>query len=122
PPPGFSSTAPGTVLRSRQVDVGMGPVPLGVAFRAYQLLYRTNDGSGRPVATVTTVLVPTGLAPAGGRGLLSLNTAEDSVDPNCAPSYQLRAGQTANGGSGTLLLESTIGVIGSELLKGLDVV
>ena len=53
PPPGFQHAQPGTVLRSRDVElafVGLIPQPV----TAIQLLYRTTDMNGNPEATVTT--------------------------------------------------------------------
>ena len=53
PPAGFHHAAPGTVLRSRDVQLGfLGVIPQRV--RAVQLLYRTTDRHGRAHATVTT--------------------------------------------------------------------
>ncbi len=57
PPAGFQHAAPGTVLRSRDVELAfMGLIPQSIT--ATQLLYRTMDMNGNPEATVTTVLVP----------------------------------------------------------------
>src|SRR5215212_9542151 len=57
PPPGFEHARPGTVLRSRDVELAfMGLVRQ--QFTATQLLYRTTDLSGLPQATVTTVVAP----------------------------------------------------------------
>jgi Secretory lipase len=97
-PAALASYPPGAILRSRQVDVQLGPAPLtALAAKAYQLLYRTNDARGVPVANVTTIIVPNDPPPGGGRQLISVNDAEDSVDPNCAPSYQLQTGEQSNG-------------------------
>jgi hypothetical protein len=123
-PAHLASYPPGTVLRSRRVTVELGPVPLtGTRYAAYQLLYRTNDATGQPVANVTTVIVPNGAAPPGGRQLVSLQDAEDSVDPGCAPSYQLQVGELAPNGDhdGNLALElSSVGL--GQLAQGRDVV
>ena len=57
PPPGFQHAEPGTVLRSRDVELaflGLIPQPM----KAVQLLYRTMDMNGEPEATATTVIVP----------------------------------------------------------------
>ncbi|HJT94825.1 MAG TPA: lipase, partial [Mycobacterium sp.] len=57
PPPGFQHAAPGTVLRSRDVEVAfLGLIPQ--KFTATQLLYRTTDMNGAPEATATTVIAP----------------------------------------------------------------
>ena len=124
-PPNLASYRPGSVLRSRQVTVEEGPVALtGSSYTAYQLLYRTNDATGQPTADVTTVIVPTGTAPTGGRQLVSLQDAEDSLDPDCAPSYQLQIGEldTADGDdNGNLAAEVSLVAV-PQLEQGRDVV
>src|SRR5258708_35658362 len=63
PPAGFEHAEPGTVLRSRVVELAfLGLIPQ--RFAATQLLYRTTDMHGAPEATVTTVLVPAVRTPA----------------------------------------------------------
>lgn len=62
PPPGFEATAPGTILRHRPVPK---PITLnnkdGVKPKAaWQLLFRTQNSLGVPIATVTTILQPHG--------------------------------------------------------------
>jgi triacylglycerol lipase len=58
PPQGFEHAMPGTVLRSRDVELAfLGLVPQKLT--ATQLLYRSTDLNGLPQATVTTVVVPT---------------------------------------------------------------
>lgn len=52
PPPALGAYAPGTVLRSRTVS--LQEVSNGASSTAYQLLYRTTDANGHPIATVTT--------------------------------------------------------------------
>jgi hypothetical protein len=117
-PASLASYPPGTILRWRQVDVSLGPVPITrTSNKAYQLLYRTNDATGRAVANVTTVIVPDGAAPAGGRQVLSVDDAEDSVDPNCAPSYQLQNGEPNNG---NLAAETSLAA--AQLALGRDLV
>lgn len=57
PPLGYEHAAPGTVLRSRDVEVAfLGVIPQ--RFTATQLLYRSNDLNRRADAAVTTVLIP----------------------------------------------------------------
>ncbi|MEU0539199.1 lipase family protein [Nocardia sp. NPDC005978] len=88
PPAGWDSKAPGTVLNSRPVEVAsMGPQALDAD--AWQLLYRSTDADGLPMATVTTVL-----RPRGGeiKGLVSYQAATDASAPQCAPSVALRQG------------------------------
>ncbi len=89
PPTGFQRSAPGTILRSRKVSATayVLPVPANV----YQMLIRTTDALGNPVATVSTLFVP--LTPASGpRNLMSYQIAIDSLGPACDPSYEMRTG------------------------------
>ncbi len=94
PPRSLRSYAPGAILRRRRVT--LSPTNELASTTAYQLLYRTTSATGAPIATATTLLLPS--APASGpRKLLSYQTAEDSLTTNCAPSYTMRGGN--NGGS-----------------------
>jgi Secretory lipase len=96
PPPGFEHARPGTVLRSRDVELAfMGLVPQ--QFTATQLLYRTTDLNDLPEATVTTVIVPTERAADGPLPLVSYQCAIDAVASRCFPSYSLRRGAKALG-------------------------
>jgi hypothetical protein len=113
-PANLASRPPGTVLRSRQVTL-VGAMD-GASITSYELLYRTTNATGQPVATVTTVLIPVAPAP-GPRRLASYQTAYDSLTLNCAPSYTMRRG---NNGGGTQHVES--GLIEQELEQGWDVV
>jgi triacylglycerol lipase len=89
PPVGYHHAAPGTVLRSRDVELGfLGLIPQRV--RATQLLYRTTDRQGRPEATVTTVLVPASHSHRQPRHVVSYQCAIDAVSSRCFPSYALR--------------------------------
>ncbi|SON63310.1 putative inactive lipase [Mycobacterium simulans] len=89
PPAGFQHAAPGTVLRSRDVEVAfLGLIPQSIT--ATQLLYRTTDMNGDPEATVTTVLLPAEVAPGETYPLLSYQCAIDAISSRCFPSYALR--------------------------------
>jgi hypothetical protein len=112
PPDRLGSYRPGALLRSRSVTV-LGLTSLA-SVKAYQLLYRTTDATGHPVATVTTLMLPTLPAP-GPRKLVSYHTAEDSLTTRCAPSYTLRTG-----GGTTQSVESAL--ITPLLAHGWDVV
>lgn len=46
---------------------------------------------------MTTVILPAGAPPAGGRPLLSYQVAHDSTDPSCGPSVAMRAGSGPEG-------------------------
>ena len=64
PPTGYQHATPGTVLRSRDVELAfMGLIPQ--KFTATQLLYRTTDRHGNADAAATTVIVPAERAPRG---------------------------------------------------------
>ncbi|MDT5340166.1 MAG: hypothetical protein QOD90_5671 [Mycobacterium sp.] len=96
PPAGFEHARPGTVLRSRDVELAfLGLVPQKLT--ATQLLYRSTDLNDLPQATVTTVVVPAE-RPAGSKGpILSYQCAIDAVAGSCFPSYALRRGARAAG-------------------------
>ena len=96
PPAGFEHAAPGTVLRSRDVQLGfLGLIPQRI--RATQLLYRTTDRHGEPEACVTTVLVPAGHAHNQVRNVVSYQCAIDAVTSRCFPSFALRRRSRAVG-------------------------
>jgi hypothetical protein len=96
PPAGFEHAEPGTVLRSRDVEMAfLGLIPQ--QFAATQLLYRTTDMHGVPEATVTTVLVPAERTPEKPVPLVSYQCAIDAVADRCFPSYALRRGARAVG-------------------------
>jgi len=93
-PAGFEQTTPGTVLRSRDVELGfLGLIPQAV--KATQLLYRSADLNGNPEAAVTTVIVPA--RRVTNQPILSYQCAIDAVADNCFPSYALRRGAHALG-------------------------
>jgi len=89
PPPGYQHAEPGTVLRSRHVELAfLGLIPQPTT--ATQLLYRTMDMHGQPDAAVTTVIIPAELAPGQPCPLLSYQCAIDAISSRCFPSYALR--------------------------------
>jgi triacylglycerol lipase len=96
PPPGFEHARPGTVLRTRDVELAfLGLVPQKLT--ATQLLYRSTDLNGLPMAAVTTVVVPPDRAAGGAGPILSYQCAIDAVADRCFPSYALRRGAKAVG-------------------------
>jgi Secretory lipase len=98
PPVGYHHARPGTVLRSREVELAfLGLIPQRLT--ATQLLYRTTDKDGSPEAAVTTVLLPTERDPQNPRPLLSYQCAIDAMASRCFPSYALRWGAMAVGAS-----------------------
>lgn len=96
PPAGFQHALPGTVLRSREVELAfLGLIPQQVT--ATQLLYRTCDRNGIPEAAVTTVLVPAERDRKRVYPILSYQCAIDAVAGRCFPSYAFRRGAKAPG-------------------------
>ncbi len=96
PPQGFQHAAPGTVLRSRDVEVAfLGLIPQ--KFTATQLLYRTTDMHGEPEASVTTVIAPAERGPERVCPVVSYQCAIDAVTSRCFPSYALRRRAVAPG-------------------------
>ena len=89
PPSGYQYAEPGTVLRTRDVQLAfLGLITQPV--QAIQLLYRTMDMNGQPEASVTTVIVPAELDPERPCPLLSYQCAIDAISSRCFPSYALR--------------------------------
>ncbi|MBJ8344792.1 lipase family protein [Antrihabitans sp. YC2-6] len=86
-----AAAEPGEILRARAILPAFFGI-LHMDVDAWQLLYRTTNSHGEPIATVTTILTPRGPAPAGGRKLLSYQIAEDSAAQYCAPSYVVQSG------------------------------
>lgn len=81
-PPDVGNFQPGDVIRSRPVAATGFP-----GATAWQLLYRSTNSAGNPIAAVTTVLLPVG----GGldRPLVSYQPAINSLGLQCAPSHSL---------------------------------
>ncbi|MBB4854653.1 hypothetical protein HNP40_002040 [Mycobacteroides chelonae] len=96
PPRGFEHAAPGTVLRTRDVEMAfLGLIPQ--RFTATQLLYRSNDLNRQADAAVTTVLLPEHTDSATPTPIVSYQCAIDAVTDRCFPSYALRRGAHALG-------------------------
>lgn len=90
-PQDFEHTAPGTVLRSRDVEIGfLGLISQPV--KATQLLYRTTNLHEQPEVAVTTVLVPMQREANAEQPILSYQCAIDAVASRCFPSYAMRRG------------------------------
>jgi hypothetical protein len=94
PPPGFQHADPGTVLRSRDVELSfLGLIPQRL--QATQLLYCSTGRTGVPEAAVTTVIVPPDAEP--DCPLVSYQCAIDAITARCFPSYALRRHAKATG-------------------------
>jgi len=118
-PQGIDVLAPGTILRSRMVDVSLYGAPLtGVNYTAYQLLYKTNDVNDVAVANVTTVILPANAPPSGDRVMISMQDPEDALDTNCDPSYQLQVGESAPTGQKDNNLAASLSFLLPELAAG----
>jgi triacylglycerol lipase len=97
PPARLASKQPGTILRWREVTApGVNNYSA-----AYQLLYRSTDAKGKPIAAVTTLFLPSEPDP-GPRHLFSFHQAYDSLTLNCAPSHALRTDQTTGLGDASV--------------------
>ncbi|OIW22786.1 LIP-domain-containing protein, partial [Coniochaeta ligniaria NRRL 30616] len=92
PPADYVNLSPGTLLRSRQIP---SPQNVGACTRVFQLLYRSQDATGAPTAGVSTVFVP-GNASSLDK-IISVQSAYDSTDIDCSPSYTLRTNPTSLG-------------------------
>lgn len=96
PPPGYQHASPGTVLRSRDVELAfLGLIPQRTI--ATQLLYRSTDMKGKPEAAVTTVIIPADVTPDQPCPVLSYQCAIDAVTSRCFPSYAMRRNAKAIG-------------------------
>lgn len=90
-PQGYEHTEPGTVLRSRDVEIGfLGLISQPV--KAIQLLYRTTNLHEEPEVAVTTVLVPSQRESDVADRVLSYQCAIDAVASRCFPSFAMRRG------------------------------
>jgi alpha-beta hydrolase superfamily lysophospholipase len=90
-PNGFEGTEPGTVLRSRAVEIGFFGL-ISQKVNATQLLYRTTNLHGEAEVAVTTVLVPEQRDAEHACPVLSYQCAIDAVASRCFPSYAMRRG------------------------------
>jgi hypothetical protein len=82
PPTGWNTTAPGTVLQYRSVDMNW----VVLFSTSYQLLVRSTDRLGNPTAVTATVIIPAGYTSANP--IISYQPATDSLGTTCMPAYQ----------------------------------
>lgn len=102
----LAGVQPGTVLRYRTT-----PHPYGSRVsQAYQLMFRSTDGSGNPVVMVTTLLMPA-KASATGRKLLSYQSMYDSLQLNCTPSGLTTSGKLFEKGYVNTALDQGVVVV-----------
>ncbi|AYF76913.1 lipase [Nocardia yunnanensis] len=94
-PADLAGHAPGEVLRSR--PVGTHPWP---GATVWQLLFRSTDSHGGPIAAVTTLITPG----PGARPLVSYQPFVNSLGTRCAPSHSLFDGGMQESGALGLML------------------
>ncbi|BBX36945.1 lipase [Mycolicibacterium mageritense DSM 44476 = CIP 104973] len=111
PPAGFQHASPGTVLRSRDVELAfVGLIPQRL--HATQLLYRSTDRNGAPEAAATTVIMPPD--PKPNCPIVSYQCAIDAISSRCFPSYALRRHAKATGS----LAQLELLLVSAALAKG----
>ncbi len=89
PPADYEASEPGTILRIRSIQASFTQlIPMNVD--AWQLLYRTTGGDGRPYAAVTTVLKSAAMERPSA--ILSFQNMIDALAPHCQPSQALQQG------------------------------
>lgn len=96
-PDDLATLEPGTIVRTRLVQLALlGLIPQrGLVAR--QLAYASTDLHGVPELSVTTVLVPKDHDPAKPQRVIAYQCAIDAVSDRCFPSYALRRGARAWG-------------------------
>jgi hypothetical protein len=92
-PSALERAKPGTILRVRPMTVTAFRFPVPV--EGWQLLVRSTDSAGAPVAVVTSILLPLVPWVGGERPLFSHQAAIDALGDQCMPSYELRTGTHA---------------------------
>jgi hypothetical protein len=102
---------PGSVLRTRQVDIALSGTVPGTAT---QVLYRTRRQLGAQSATVATIISP---SIPGPTELISYQTAYDGVSDSCRPSYAIQSGVNSNA-----IVTAEGALIAAYLLQGYTVV
>lgn len=113
--PAYESQRPGTIIRTREVQLAaIGLLPLSIK-SAHQFLHWTVDLYGKPQANMATLIIPNNqvLTKDGVPRVVVYQVAEDSAWSGCAPSYQFRAG-----GQGNVLVQEEILTMNHMLAKG----
>lgn len=95
-PAGLADLAPGTPIRTRDVQVRGSSS--GDLYRGIQVLYRTTDAHDGPIATVATVMLPNRPPATGSPNLVSYQSAYDGLAPKCRPSFTMLHGRPARTG------------------------
>ena len=93
----------GTPIRTRTVTL---PESDGTKVKAEQILYRTISATGKPVVSVTTVVLPsTGVKSPKIVGYMSFY---DALTPKCDPSFTLRGGNPGSDNAAISGLEASL--------------
>ena len=111
----LSSYAPGAVLDTRTVDYHL--LGISVPLKVEQILYRTQNAVGAPIANVTSVILPPGKPKAGAA--VSYQSFYDSLSVADSPSRVIAGNQRFPGGV-IANVETTL--IAPMLLQGYPVI
>lgn len=90
PPSGFQDKPLGTVLKIRKTptDIASIIVPINIE-GAWDILVRSEDSRGQPVAVVSTIIKPHNADPSR---LVVYNLAQDSASFDCSPTHAILQG------------------------------
>ncbi|KAK6837363.1 hypothetical protein RU639_001561 [Aspergillus parasiticus] len=83
-PSRLEAAAPGTILRSRESPYSYKQPLTEWVDKGYQILYRTSDSYGRPVAAATTILIPPN---PDLTKIVAFQSFMNSAGLDCSPSY-----------------------------------
>lgn len=95
PPDGVAAAANGDVLKSRSSRYTLDPVGKAqvLGIKSWQVMYRSTNATGEPIAVTGTVLVPEVAWLGGGnRPLITWAVGTRGLGRNCAPSWTLSQG------------------------------
>ena len=109
----LSRVAPGTVLKTRTMPYHFLGIPLPLT--AVQILFRTTNAIGQPVASVTSVVRGPGANPGK---VISYQSFYDSLNPNDEPSYAIAGGVSLGG----FIPNAEFPIFSSFLLGGFNIV
>lgn len=97
PPSTLPAGSHGTLIRARQF------LPIGLAAWGWQIMYKSTDVSGNPIAVTGTVLVPwTPWFQISPRPIIGWASGTQGVADICAPSHQLAVGTDYEAATGPL--------------------
>lgn len=91
----LASYADGAVLKTRTIDYHLLGIPLPL--KVEQILYRSQNAAGAPIANATSVVLPPGPAKTGQA--VSYQSFYDSLSPADSPSRVIAGNQRLPGGA-----------------------